>query len=108
MSQLLPPTQWRAPRRPVRRGAVFLVEKAKVLQRGPYIKHHSDEERRAAIRKSSYKYYETHKEICKARNQAYAKRPEVIARTKARWLMPRALEKRFDEVRSDSSGENLS
>ena len=84
----------------------MFVEKAKVLQRGPYLKYNSDEERRAAIRKSSYKYPESHKEICKARNQAYAKRPEVIARTKARRLM-RELEKQFEEVRSDSSEEGL-
>ena len=85
----------------------MLVEKTKVLQRGPYTKHHSDEERRAAIRKSSYKYNEMHKEICKACNQAYVKRPEVIALTKARRLM-RELEKQIDEVRSDSGGEGLS
>ena len=85
----------------------MLAEKAKVLLRGPYTKDNSDEERRAAIRRSSYKYNEAHKEICKARNQAYAKRPEVIARTKARRLM-RELEKQFDDVRSDSSGEGLS
>ena len=107
MSQLLPPTQWRAPRRPVRRGAVLLAEKAQVLLRGPYVKHNSDEERRAAAKRYAQKYNESHKDLCRARNQAYFSRPEVKARVKARRLM-RELEKQFDEVRSDSSGEGPS
>ena len=85
----------------------MLAERAKVLHRGPYIKYNSDEERRAAVKRSAQRYNETHKELCKARNQEYFSRPEVKARVKARRLM-RELEKQFDEVRSDSSGEGLS
>ena len=84
----------------------MLVEKAKVLHRGPYIKYNSDEEWRTAVKRSAQRY-ETHKELCKARNQEYFKRPEVKVRVKARRLM-RDLEAQIQEVRSDSGGEGLS
>ena len=82
----------------------MLAEKAKVIHRGPYTKHNSDEERRAAAKRYAQKYNESHKELCRARNQAYFSRPEVKARVKARRLM-RELEKQFDEVRSDPGEE---